>query len=368
VTLQTTLAAEILALLDAAPAAIAVQRGPELRWEMASAMYRALLGGHPLVGARPQDVLPDWAQLHRVLGQVMQSGQPYTARGQRFLVDKKGGGQLEEAWFDLICTPLRAPDGSIEGVVTVAVDLTDQVAARQRAEQLAEQLRHAVEARDQFLSVAAHELRTPLTALRLQVSMLARNLGREPQLTVEQLVTRVDKIDHQLSRMMELVEMLLDVTRLQGARLDVVLEEIDLAELAREVSERVRAAAGAAGSSLQVDAVLLRGRWDRSRVDQVVTNLLSNAIKYGAGKPIAVTVARRGDLAAVTVVDQGIGIAAVDHTRIFQRFERAVSRMHFGGLGLGLWISRQLAEAMGGTLEVDSELGRGARFTLLLPL
>jgi signal transduction histidine kinase len=360
--------AEILALLDAAPAAIAVQRGPELRWEMASAMYRALLGGHPLVGARPKDVLPDWAQLHRVLGQVLQTGQPYTARGQRFLVDKKGGGQLEEAWFDLICTPLRRPDGGVDGVVTVAVDLTEQVAARQRAEQLAEALRHAVEARDQFLSVAAHELRTPLTTLRLQVQMLARSLGREQQLTREELGKRVDKIDHQLSRLVELVETLLDVTRLQGARLDLDLEEIDLGVLARDVGERVRAVAAAAGSSLQVDAVQLRGRWDRSRVDQVLTNLLSNAIKYGAAKPIVVTVARRGDLAALTVVDQGLGIAAADHARIFQRFERAVSRLHFGGLGLGLWISRQLAEAMGGTLEVESELGRGARFTLLLPL
>jgi signal transduction histidine kinase len=360
--------AEILALLDAAPAAIAVQRGPELRWEMANAMYRALLGGHPLVGVRPLDVLPDWAQLHRLLATVVQSGQPYTARGQRFLVDKKGGGQLEEAWFDLICTPLRAPDGSVDGVVTVAVDLTEQVAARQHAEHLAEELRRAVEARDQFLSVAAHELRTPLTALRLQVQMLARSLARQDQLTPAELLQRVERADGQVTRMVELVETLLDVTRLQGARLDLHLDDIDLAQLVRDVTERARATATAAGSSLSLATAPLRGRWDRSRVDQVLTNLLSNAIKYGGGKPIAITVEQRGERAALTVADEGIGIAAADHARIFQRFERAVSRLHFGGLGLGLWISRQLAEAMGGTLTVESELDQGARFTLLLPL
>jgi signal transduction histidine kinase len=360
--------AEILALLDAAPAAIAVQRGPELRWEMANAMYRSLLGGHPLVGASPKEVLPDWAQLHRVLATVLQSGQPYTARGQRFLVDKKGGGHLEEAWFDIMCTPLRAPDGKVDGVVTVAVDLTEQVAARQRAEQLADELRRAVEARDQFLSVAAHELRTPLTSLQLQLQMLGRSLGRDADLPRPELQRRVARAGHQLERIVELVEKLLDVTRLQEQHLDLALEEIDLADVARDVSERVRAAATAAGASLSVTTEMLRGHWDRSRVDQILTNLLSNAIKYGGGTPIAVTVAQRGEMAALTVADQGMGIATADQARIFQRFERAASRMHFGGLGLGLWISRQLAEAMGGTLTVESATGEGARFTLLLPL
>jgi signal transduction histidine kinase len=359
---------EILALLDAAPAAIAVQRGPELRWEMASAMYRALLGGHPLVGAAPSEVLPDWAQLHRVLAAVMQSGETYTARGQRFLVDRHGGGQLEEAWFDLICTPLHAPDGRVDGVVTVAVDLTEQVAARQYAEQLADELRRAVEARDQFLSVAAHELRTPLTALQLQVQMLSRVVAREETLARVMVQERVARVERQLGRVVELVETLLDVTRLQAARLDLRHEEVDLAAVTQEVTERARPAAQAVGSSLRAETEALAGRYDRSRVDQILTNLLSNAVKYGGGKPILVTLARSGEQVSLTVADEGMGIAVADQARIFQRFERAVAGHRVAGLGLGLWISRQLADAMGGTLTVESDVGRGARFTLLLPL
>jgi signal transduction histidine kinase len=99
---------------------------------------------------------------------------------------------------------------------------------------------------------------------------------------------------------------------------------------------------------------------------------LSNAIKYGRGKPVTVHLGidrqPSGSRATITVSDEGIGIAAEDHARIFERFERAVSRTHYAGLGLGLWISRQIAEALGGTLTLESDLGKGARFTLSLPL
>jgi signal transduction histidine kinase len=117
-----------------------------------------------------------------------------------------------------------------------------------------------------------------------------------------------------------------------------------------------------------------RGRIDASRVDQILTNLLSNAIKYGRGKPIGVRVVvehaheQKPARASISVRDEGIGIAPEDQARIFDRFERAVSRTHYAGLGLGLWISRQIAESLGGALTVESEVGHGARFTLTLPL
>jgi signal transduction histidine kinase len=358
--------AEILARLDEAPAAVAVQRGPELRWEFANLRYRALLGGRELVGLQPREVLPDWAQLHRVLATVMQSGAAYTARGQRFLVDRGGGGQLVEAWFDIMCAPLRDDAGAVDGVVTVAVDVSEQVEGRQRAETLAMELSRAVAARDQFLSVASHELRTPLTTLGLSLEMMERGLLRGEPLSA--MNDRLRMAMKQVVRVTELVDTLLDVTRLQAKRLDLQLEEIDLAEVCGDVVERARAAAAAGNTALELVAPsAVRGRWDRSRVDQVVTNLVSNALKYGAGKPVTITVAARGDLGVVSVQDRGIGIGAADHDRIFQRFERLVSRVHVSGLGLGLWISRQLAETMGGALTVESEVGRGATFTLLLP-
>jgi signal transduction histidine kinase len=366
--------ASLLALLEDAPAAIAVQRGAELRWEMANALYRRLLGGRELVGRTLAEVLPDWAQLRRILENVVRSGTVFVGREQRFLVDPDGTGELRDGYFDVICQPLRH-GGEVVGVVSFGVDVTAQVEARRRLETVAAELQRAVEARDEFLSIASHELKTPLTALRLQVHSLQRSARRAPQAhySPQQLQAKLEAADRQVQRLVELIDALLDVSRLHGGRLDISIAEVDLAEVASEVVERTRATATAFGSSLTLEApAAVVGRWDRSRVDQMLTNLLSNAIKYGGGKPIIVRVgiepSADGTRGYVSVTDNGIGIAAADHARIFERFERAVSRTHYSGLGLGLWISRQIAETLDGTIAVASTLGEGSTFTLWLPL
>jgi signal transduction histidine kinase len=110
------------------------------------------------------------------------------------------------------------------------------------------------------------------------------------------------------------------------------------------------------------------GRWDPSRLDQVLTNLLSNALKFGAGNPVEVTIGEDGGMARLQVVDHGIGIPPAEHGRIFERFARAVAVDNYGGLGLGLYICRTIVEAHGGTIRVESEPGRGATFTVALPV
>ena len=112
----------------------------------------------------------------------------------------------------------------------------------------------------------------------------------------------------------------------------------------------------------------LVGRWDTQRLEQVVINLLTNALKYGAGKPVHLRLAAEGERARLSVRDEGIGIAAEDQGRIFERFERAVSDRHFGGLGLGLYICRQIVDALGGTIAVRSTPGEGSTFEVVLPL
>jgi signal transduction histidine kinase len=138
--------------------------------------------------------------------------------------------------------------------------------------------------------------------------------------------------------------------------------------LVRSVVARLNEQALRAGSPIRAT---LRGKlcgtWDRFRVEQLVTNLLTNAIKYGAGKPVEVAVEEEGEHAVLRVRDHGIGIAAEDQARIFERFERAVSNRHYGGLGLGLWIARQVVEASEGTLAVESTPGEGSCFTVRLP-
>src|SRR5439155_22039881 len=127
-------------------------------------------------------------------------------------------------------------------------------------------------------------------------------------------------------------------------------EDVDLAAVVRDVTARFDDDLRRAGCSLSMDAdAPVLGRSDPTRLEQIVTNLLSNAVKYGAGKPIEVAVASAGDAARVVVRDRGIGIARTDHRRIFERFER-LSGTNVGGFGLGLWIVREIVQALGGTI------------------
>jgi signal transduction histidine kinase len=229
----------------------------------------------------------------------------------------------------------------------------------------------AVKLRDEFLSIASHELRTPLTSLQLQVSNLVRLLGRgKPEhLSAEFLVPKLGEADRQVDRLALLVGSLLDVSRATTGRLQLDLSEVPLAELVRQLVGRLDADAKSARSTvtLSLDESIV-GRWDRLRLDQIVTNLVSNAIKYGAGHPVAITTRRAGDRVEIEVRDEGIGIAPADQARIFDRFARAVPADNFGGLGLGLWIVRVFVEAMHGSVVVTSSPKKGATFTVTLPL
>ena len=224
----------------------------------------------------------------------------------------------------------------------------------------------AVRLRDTFLSVAGHELRTPLNALKLQLYNARRRALAADSTESDQSLSRLQA---QIDRLIALTNDLLDVSRIQSGRLLLDVSETDLAELARDVVSRLSEGAERAGSSLTLSADgAVRGTWDGFRLDQVLTNLIANALKFGRGGPVEVAVAGRDGEAFLSVRDEGIGIAAEDHARIFERFERAVEDRSFGGMGLGLWISKQIVEAHGGRLTVQSAPGSGARFEVALPL
>jgi len=228
---------------------------------------------------------------------------------------------------------------------------------------LEESLRQAIAVRDEFLSIASHELKTPLNSMKLHVANLLRH-QRDP----ESLASQLKVIDRQTERLTRLVSELLDVSLLTGNRLHLDPEELDLEELARDVASRFGLEIGRSGSELQIrSSGPTRGLWDRERLDQVLTNLLSNALKFGGGQPIEVLVEPTASGARISVRDGGLGIDPASHARIFERFERAVSVRHFGGFGLGLWIARQIVEACGGTIAVESESGKGSKFVVELP-
>ncbi|WP_225413562.1 ATP-binding protein [Stigmatella hybrida] len=227
-------------------------------------------------------------------------------------------------------------------------------------------LQEAVHARDDFLSVASHELKTPLAALRLQTEALERTLPAEVRAQVGE---RFFAVRRQTQRLAGLIETMLDISLVATGRLQLKPEPLDLAALVADGVAQQREEMARQGCSLTLESeASLPGRLDAMRMGQLVQNLLSNAIKYGAGKPLEVRLWHVGPFARLEVVDHGIGVAPENRARIFNRFERAVPVRHYGGLGLGLWVSRQVVEAHGGAITVTDTPGGGATFMVELPL
>jgi signal transduction histidine kinase len=317
---------------------------------------KALLQAHVPQGPLPESVSPGVRQFverfglhssllvplrvqHKVIGTLGvsrgQPGHPYTLEDQEFLQE-----------------------------------LADRAALTIQNVRLLKTAQEAVRLRDEFLSVASHELKTPLTPLSLKLQALERMVdqGGEPGF-FEQLRKDVDVMRRQVRRLSALISDLLDVARISGGRLKLQLEEVELPTLVRDVVSRFELEVERVGGRIEVHAgEPFIGHWDRLRLEQVVTNLLSNALKYGQGRPIQVQVETQGRQARLTVRDQGIGVEPQLRARIFEKFERAVSDRHYGGLGLGLYITRQIVEAMGGSIGVESAPHQGATFTVLLPL
>jgi signal transduction histidine kinase len=241
--------------------------------------------------------------------------------------------------------------------------------SQQRQSALLDDLRDAVRSRDEFISVASHELRTPITTLTLQIDGLSRLVHEQaPTASPEKLSRRLDITRRQVDRLAALVAALIDVSRITSGRVQLAKQLAELGEVVRSVAERFGEEVLRSGSSLRLErAGPIWGNFDVSRIDQVLSNLLSNAIRYGRGKPIVVGVANEAQTARIWVQDQGIGIAPEHQARIFQRYERAAPSTNYAGLGLGLWISRQLVEAMGGTLVVRSQVDAGSVFTVEIP-
>lgn len=228
--------------------------------------------------------------------------------------------------------------------------------------------RAAVRLRDDFLAIASHELRTPLTSLQLQLEAASHTLERDESPVNPKLSRKLETANRQVARLSKLVDNLLDVSRISLGKLKLELEDLDVSEVVREAAERQWSAAQAVGCGLSVKTEPgIKGRWDRVRIEQVLTNLLTNALKYGAGKPVEVSIERHGERARIVVRDYGLGVRPEDRARIFDRFERAVPSANYGGLGLGLYISKQIVEAHGGTIDVSSVPDQGATFTVELP-
>ncbi|CAN5749512.1 hybrid sensor histidine kinase/response regulator [soil metagenome] len=241
------------------------------------------------------------------------------------------------------------------------------------------ELQRAVRMRDDFMSMVSHELRTPLNTLYLetQVRKLHLTKGNLAPFEPAKLPAMIERDQRQIQNMVRLIDDMLDVTRMRSGALSIQPKPFDLSAMAGRVVESLGQQAEAVGSTITLHAAApVHGNWDEFRIEQVLTNLLTNALRYGGGKPVRVDVGTlSSDLpgaelqASMTVQDGGMGIAPEDQQRIFEQFERTDdSKKHAAGLGLGLYITRQIVRAHGGEIGVESAPGAGAVFRVTLPL
>jgi signal transduction histidine kinase len=233
-----------------------------------------------------------------------------------------------------------------------------------------EKLKAALDSRDEFMSIASHELKTPLTALTLQLMLIERSGKSELKNTPfgEKLAESMLLSLRQVNSLTHLVEDLLDISSIRAGTFSLALGETNLAALVREVIKRFSEQLHVAQCTVRLDLQEhLSGRWDRHRLEQVVVNLVSNAIKYAPGRPIQITAQPMDARAILTVEDFGPGIEKDQHEKIFERFGRANSELNVQGMGLGLFIVKKIVESHGGTINVQSEIGKGSKFTVNLP-
>jgi signal transduction histidine kinase len=260
----------------------------------------------------------------------------------------------------LNAAPVTAPDGAMLAGVLAFQDVTP--------------LKEVDRIKDEFLSVASHELKTPLTPLLGLTQLMLRSLDRGRPPAPNQLAANLRSIHRQATHMSELVNDLLDVSRIQAGRLELHLHPLDLVALAAEVLERfqsLQAASDPRRLRLQTPEQSLTGAWDRTRLDQVLTNLVSNAIKYSpAGSEVKLSIEPRGERVRISVRDEGIGVPKHELARLFEPFFRAsnASVRNYSGVGLGLHITREIVTLHGGTISVESEESKGSTFIVDLPV
>ncbi len=246
--------------------------------------------------------------------------------------------------------------------------LKEIIQKERKAREAAEE---AIRARDEFLSIASHELKTPLTTIILRIqstldSILNQSLAN---FSGEKLVSSLNIAHDQTRRLQNLIKDLLNFSLITTGKLELELKEDDLTTLVKSVLNRFEDHLTLAGCSVKFEAnEHIKGLWDQVRLDQAISNLLTNSIKYGEGSPIEITVTSENNTAKITVADKGIGIDPRVQKTIFERFKRGTADTKFQGLGVGLFIVKQIVEAHGGRVLVKSKLGEGSKFTLELPI
>lgn len=288
---------------------------------------------------------------------VIDSGQPL------FVAEEK----VLERYYQKTKIPLQNADGNYDRVLMIATDITDRKIAEEALQQALQKEKELGELKSRFISMASHEFRTPLTVIRTTADTL---LAYRHKLPSDQIDKRLGKIQEQVLYLRDIIEDVLQLTRLQAGRAEFNPVKLDLDLLCRNVIDELRSQLeGAHRLNYQYEGNLQELYLDKKMMRQIINNLLSNAIKYSPGdKPVWATLAHRNDALVFEVSDEGIGIPAADLNHIFEPFHRAANVGNISGTGLGLVIAKESVELQGGILMVTSQEGKGTTFTVNIPL
>ncbi|WP_165423064.1 ATP-binding protein [Ktedonosporobacter rubrisoli] len=347
-----------------APAAVVILRGPNHVIELANPTTLKIWG------RSREDVLhkPLFVALPEVRGQglepllegVYRDGVPYIGQELKVALDRHGDGALEDVYFTFVYTPLRGVNRVIEGIMVFAYDVSAQVLARQKMEELVRQ-------KDEFIGIASHELKTPVTSIKAYTQLLERRFRRAGD---EQSATLLKKMDAQVQKLTDLIGDLLDATRIESGKLLFRCSPFDFNELVKEIIEETQRTTSRHTIIHDLaPSVVLQA--DRERIGQVITNLLTNAIKYSPqAETIRIKTWQEDGELITSVQDFGIGISAEKQAHLFERFYRVdgENQVTYPGLGLGLYISAEFVKRHEGSIWVESEEGKGSTFLFSLPL
>lgn len=366
--LRSSLEKERLALreiFENAHAVIAILRAPGHIFEFANPRFMESIGKtRSLIGLPVREAMPELERqgFFELLDEVYRTGVPFIGTEARVMLQR--GQSLDEAFFNFMYAPTRDAHGEVDGIFVHGMEVTEQVLARQKLEDHANELDRVSRMKDEFLATLSHELRTPLTAV-LGWSRLLK-LG----LSDSETATAIDAIEQSAGAQAQLIEEVLDVSRITSGKLTFEPEPVELATVARAATSAIFPAAAAKSidviTSIPPDLPLIAG--NEGRLQQIIWNLLSNAVKFTPkGGSVTVRLAHVGSFVRLDIEDTGVGIESDFLPHVFETFRQADSsstRIH-GGLGLGLAIVRSLVELHGGSISAKSEgPGRGSTFTV----
>lgn len=352
------------------PAAISVLEGPDHIFTVANPLYLELVGKREIVGKSVREALPglEGQGFFELLDAVFASGEPYAAREWVVRLDRDGDGVPEELYMDFVYQPLKDGRGLTFGIMAHAVEVTEQVRARQEIDDARAGAEHANRAKSEFLAAMSHDLRTPLNAIAGYADLV--EAGVYGPVTDDQRGA-LERIRHSGKHLLTLINDILSFARIEAGSLQLQITDVVVNEILATAESLIEIQAQSKGLSLFVHrgAVDVRVQADRERTIQILANLLTNAVKFTDIGSVTVDWHVHDHSVCIQVRDTGRGIPADRQAAIFQPFVQVGHSVEEQreGIGLGLAISRELARAMEGDLSVQSEVARGSTFTLALP-